>query len=207
MIIVTNAKVIRRWVEVSGQSPKSKCLNSRRRFLVRLSLSLRSLTICFWGLRTWESLFRVDQNGQANRRHQSFNMCWICLFVLHFFVVCLFIFMWVSRLWLVNGRKVGEETLLSERKGMWLHKWYMYIMRKVMTRIEKYRSFYTSECSWTFSPKEIGMWNPFQSMVALVKSDIMLERGTALGVWCDFPLCIDLGCFSHSLLDTQGGEH
>ena len=44
-------------------------------------------------------------------------------------------------------------------------------------------------------------------MVALVKSDIMLERGTALGVCCDFPLCIDLGCFSHSLLDTQGGEH
>lgn len=83
----------------------------------------------------------------------------------------------------------------------------MYIMRKVRTHIEKYRSFYTSECSWTFGPKEIGMWNPFQSMVALVKSDIMLERGTALGVCCDFSLCRDLGCFSHSLLDTQGEEH
>lgn len=32
-----------------------------------------------------------------------------------------------------------------------------------------------------FGSKEMGIWNPFQSMVALVKSNIMLERGNGFG--------------------------
>lgn len=51
------------------------------------------------------------------------------------------------------------------------------------------------------------MWNPFQSIVALVKSNLRLEMGTALGVCPDFSPCRDLGCFSSFCLNPQRREN
>lgn len=38
---------------------------------------------------------------------------------------------------------------------------------------KKYRSFFPFGCGWTPVPKEINMWNPFQPIVALVKSELI----------------------------------
>lgn len=117
MIIVTSAKVIRLWAEASGSLPGQSAWIPKDQFLVRLSLASYASLYVFedWGPESHCSGWA--KTGRQIVESPELNMCWICLFVLHFFVVCLCIFKWVSRLWLVNGRKAGEETYCQREKA------------------------------------------------------------------------------------------